>query len=296
MKTIRKAEAADRAFIDQLCQWSWKEETQGLSYPRVKGLEELEAEVAEWGNTYGDTLYVVENKDYPVGFFGFLYEPGDKETYVIGPVFTKENHDERVFEWLFGQLEGEISEQFDTVILSINESNSLLLSTAEQREWKKGSRQIEMNIDVQGFEEGTSLIKVQPLHKGDRHYEDAARVLSLAGKWEKPVEQLDEYLGDFKMEAAYVTIDDRVAGAILWDHIEGTTFYRLEDVAVHEDFRNQGVASSLIEHTIEKAKEAAVHSLFLSVDEKNEGARKLYHRIGFFETIVSTSFRWQKGN
>ncbi|WP_051314786.1 GNAT family N-acetyltransferase [Alteribacter aurantiacus] len=292
MKRIRKANVADREWIDQLCQLSWKEEAQGLSYPRVKGLEELEAEVAEWGNTYEDTLFVVEKKEEPVGFFGFLYEPGDKEAYVIGPVFTKENHDERVFEWLFGQLQGEISEQFDTIILSINESNDLLLRTAKKREWKKGSRQIEMNIDVQGFEKGASSTVVHSLEKGDRHYEEVARVLSLAGKWEKPVEQLDEYLGDFNMEAAYLTIDDRVAGAILWDHIEGTTFYRLEDVAVHADFRKQGVASALIEHTIEQAKEAGVHSLFLSVDEKNEGARKLYYRIGFFETIVSTSYRW----
>ncbi|MBM7097597.1 GNAT family N-acetyltransferase [Bacillus sp. H-16] len=294
MKTIRKAEAADRAFIDQLCQWSWKEETQGLSYPRVKGLEELEAEVAEWGNTYEDTLYVVENKDEPVGFFGFLYEPGDKEAYIIGPVFTKENHDQRVFDWLFGQLEEEISEQFDTIILSINESNELLLQTAERMEWKKGARQIEMDIDVQGFEKGTSSKTVYPLQKGDCHYEEAARVLSLAGKWEKPVEQLDEYLGDFNMEAAYVIVDDCVAGAILWDHIEGTTFYRLEDVAVHEDFRKQGHASALIEYTIERAKDAGAKSLFLSVDEENSGARKLYHDIGFFETIVSTSYRWKK--
>jgi GNAT superfamily N-acetyltransferase len=55
----------------------------------------------------------------------------------------------------------------------------------------------------------------------------------------------------------------------------------LEDVVVDEKHRGKGIATLLMEHAIEEAKNHHVKSLDLTSNPKRESANQLYVRLGF---------------
>jgi ribosomal-protein-alanine N-acetyltransferase len=55
----------------------------------------------------------------------------------------------------------------------------------------------------------------------------------------------------------------------------------INTLAVHPDWRRQGVASLLLTHVLEDAVRHGADKATLEVRESNEGARKLYERFGF---------------
>ncbi len=72
---------------------------------------------------------------------------------------------------------------------------------------------------------------------------------------------------------------DRLAGYIGSQSVEGEA--DMMNVAVHSDFRRQGVGKQLILALIEELKERNVHCLTLEVRASNEGAISLYEKLGF---------------
>lgn len=56
------------------------------------------------------------------------------------------------------------------------------------------------------------------------------------------------------------------------------------NIAVHPDYRNQGVATELINTLIDKLLKRGSHSLMLEVRQTNEAAKNLYMALGF-ETV-----------
>lgn len=54
-------------------------------------------------------------------------------------------------------------------------------------------------------------------------------------------------------------------------------------VAVHPDWRNQKIGSSLIKHMISKAQRSYAKTIFLDVRPSNAGALALYKKFGFEE-------------
>jgi len=58
------------------------------------------------------------------------------------------------------------------------------------------------------------------------------------------------------------------------------------NLAVHQEFRGQGVASCMIREMIEIMKDNSCRSVFLEVRASNEGARTIYEKFGF--TLLST--------
>ena len=55
----------------------------------------------------------------------------------------------------------------------------------------------------------------------------------------------------------------------------------VNNICVSPDNRRQGIAKKMILETIENAKKQKVDFLFLQVKENNEGAVKLYKKLGF---------------
>lgn len=66
----------------------------------------------------------------------------------------------------------------------------------------------------------------------------------------------------------------------------------VEDVVVDKAYRNNGIATKLIRHAIENAKDEGVTSLNLTSSPKREIANKLYKRLGFEER--DTNVYWIK--
>ena len=53
------------------------------------------------------------------------------------------------------------------------------------------------------------------------------------------------------------------------------------NIAVHPDYRRQGIAEALVVSLVERLKEKGNHSLMLEVRSSNEPAKALYEKLGF---------------
>ena len=82
--------------------------------------------------------------------------------------------------------------------------------------------------------------------------------------------------------------DGRVKGYIFASRIldEG----HILDLAVHPDFRRQGIASALVSHVIEHLREEGVRFLYLEVRESNVPAIKMYGKFGFEEIGIRKKY------
>lgn len=72
---------------------------------------------------------------------------------------------------------------------------------------------------------------------------------------------------------------ERLAGYVGSQTVLGET--DMMNIAVHPDFRRQGVAITLIESLIAALRVHGSHCLTLEVRQSNEPARRLYGRMGF---------------
>jgi [ribosomal protein S18]-alanine N-acetyltransferase len=56
----------------------------------------------------------------------------------------------------------------------------------------------------------------------------------------------------------------------------------INNVAILPDLRGQGIGTALMERVFEEGKRLGVHRATLEVRASNEGARRLYERLGFY--------------
>lgn len=63
----------------------------------------------------------------------------------------------------------------------------------------------------------------------------------------------------------------------------------IANVAVHPKFRRRGIAQALMDATLDHLYRRNVKTVMLQVDVDNEGARRLYHHLGF-DVIGSTTY------
>lgn len=73
--------------------------------------------------------------------------------------------------------------------------------------------------------------------------------------------------------------DDKVVGYVGSQTVLGET--DMMNIAIHPDYRNQGIATELISALIEALNERGSHSLMLEVRASNEPAKSLYLKMGF---------------
>ena len=72
---------------------------------------------------------------------------------------------------------------------------------------------------------------------------------------------------------------EKVVGYVGSQTVLGET--DMMNIAVHPDYRKQGIATELIEALIQVLKERDSHSLMLEVRESNDPAKELYSKMGF---------------
>ena len=73
--------------------------------------------------------------------------------------------------------------------------------------------------------------------------------------------------------------DDKIVGYVGSQTVLGET--DMMNIAIHPDYRNQGIATELISALIEALNERGSHSLMLEVRASNEPAKSLYLKMGF---------------
>ncbi len=74
-------------------------------------------------------------------------------------------------------------------------------------------------------------------------------------------------------------VDNQVAGYIGSQSVMGES--DMMNVAVHPDFRRQGIAEALVQGLMVALKEKGNDSLALEVRASNEPAKRLYEKLGF---------------
>ena len=77
--------------------------------------------------------------------------------------------------------------------------------------------------------------------------------------------------------------------------IKGRRFYLIANVAVHPDYRRQGIAHSLTVEAVEHARRRGAPSVWLHVRENNTPALHLYRELGFEERARRTTWYTQDG-
>ena len=87
-------------------------------------------------------------------------------------------------------------------------------------------------------------------------------------------------------------IDGRVVGMLVgWMLVDEI---HIATIAIHPDFRRQGIGRKLLSHTLRRALEEGAQSSFLEVRESNLGAQEMYRQFGYEPTGRRT--RYYKDN
>ena len=82
--------------------------------------------------------------------------------------------------------------------------------------------------------------------------------------------------------------DDQVVGYVGSQTVLGET--DMMNIAIHPQYRKQGIATALIHNLIEILKERNSHSLMLEVRRSNDAAKSLYMKMGFAEVGVRRNY------
>ena len=94
---------------------------------------------------------------------------------------------------------------------------------------------------------------------------------------------------DNRLTLWLVAVDgERVAGYVGSQSVLGET--DMMNIAVHPDYRRQGIGQNLVERLIRELKAQGNHSLMLEVRVSNENARKLYEKLGFVQVGLRKNY------
>ncbi|MBQ7039656.1 MAG: ribosomal protein S18-alanine N-acetyltransferase [Clostridia bacterium] len=121
----------------------------------------------------------------------------------------------------------------------------------------------------------------------ERHLDDLAEIDAVShAPWTK--ESFKSELSNGVARYAVAEKDGRAIGYIgyWWSFFEVQVTF----VAVHPDFRNQGIALKLIKHIYEECREMGVETIQLEVRSSNTPAISLYKKCGFVEVGVRPKY------
>ena len=83
----------------------------------------------------------------------------------------------------------------------------------------------------------------------------------------------------------------QVVGCIML-FTEGT-FSEVMSLAVHPDYRRQGLGTLLMRACLKRANQEGIKTMVLIVDRKNQSAAELYRKCGFKESGGNMTFKWK---
>jgi [ribosomal protein S18]-alanine N-acetyltransferase len=97
---------------------------------------------------------------------------------------------------------------------------------------------------------------------------------------------------EYSRNAPVVFLVATVGGSIAGYSIACFTRHGAEivSVGVRPKFRQQGVATALLKKTLQRVKKAGAAAVWLMVRRENEGAIRLYRRLGFVRTATVRNY------
>jgi len=95
-----------------------------------------------------------------------------------------------------------------------------------------------------------------------------------------PFEAFEGYLGE---RGFLVAVEEGVLGYVVADAVpnHGSPLGHVKDIAVHEDRRNRGIGTRLLQRAVNVLEARGVGSIKLEVREDNDRAMALYRDFGF---------------
>ena len=107
--------------------------------------------------------------------------------------------------------------------------------------------------------------------------------LSVPIPWSK--NSIEEEMNNMLAKFIVAKEDEKVIGfAMCWFVMDEC---HIGNIAVHPNFRNQGVATSLLNNLLDNCQEEhGTQNLLLEVRVSNEPAINLYHKLGFEDLVV----------
>ncbi|NIP38037.1 MAG: ribosomal protein S18-alanine N-acetyltransferase [Candidatus Dadabacteria bacterium] len=124
---------------------------------------------------------------------------------------------------------------------------------------------------------GDSSYKIEPMHEDHIPQIMEIEKLSFPTPWHKKIFELE--IGKPRTLNSVYKMGEKVVGYLiswmLYDEIH------ILNVAVHPDFRRNGIAKKLIDYTIERFKSKGAVTVILEVRTSNIAAQNLYEKMGF---------------
>ncbi len=298
--SLRSAVAADLSFIGELCARSVSIRAEGIGYPRCADEHELMAELALYDNELERHLFIVcDAAGAAVGCTGFLVSATDAVCYLIGPLL---HGAWRTVETAEHTLELVLAQRIapGALVGYIEDENVILAEAMRRNGWHRGAAQLEMSCGIPATEAGCLTVAGQPpirqlSSSGDPGFPAAAKMLGRHHDWSSdPQARLADYLDD-GYQLAVAESAGNLAGCVVWIHVSGTDFGRLDYLSVSEEFRGRSYGTALTRHVLaEAARTHAIERIFLSVDPANEAARRVYRACGFEEGIASRQYSYAR--
>lgn len=158
-----------------------------------------------------------------------------------------------------------------------------------------GLRPVFLRKDLAGMAELIEICFGPTMDESGRAAVNEMRMISKYGTLMFLLNSLDHFMGG--LEQGFVWIDqERLIGNTSvsranYPRALGTGFI-IANVAVHPDYRRQGVAQAMMRASLDLIRQKGGNFAILQVDATNEGARNLYTRLGFREERIFV--RWHR--
>ncbi|MCS6910956.1 MAG: GNAT family N-acetyltransferase [Anaerolineales bacterium] len=155
-----------------------------------------------------------------------------------------------------------------------------------------GLQPLDIARHLAGVADLISLCFSPEVEEGWQHAIRELRFLSRLGPLAHMLARLDPQ--HRLLTQGFVWVDDgRVIGNVSTQPSETSSgVWVIANVAVHPDFRRQGIAQQLMQATLGYIRARGGRQAILQVDDENAGAIRLYQRLGFEHT--ATHRTWQR--
>lgn len=142
------------------------------------------------------------------------------------------------------------------------------------------------------MKEITTDCKIRKMSKRDLNEIHEIEVKSFIDPWSKY--SMETMLEENTKTYCLVGIvgEEIVGYAFTWIVVDEM---HIGDIAVKEDFQNQGVGTKVMESLLETAKERECTACWLEVRPSNNAARKLYERFGFVQVTLRKKYYSDNG-
>lgn len=170
------------------------------------------------------------------------------------------------------------------------------LSSEKSRDYNRSSyglRSVRLRQDLGPIADLIEIAFAASMDTGGRGAIREMRMLSRLGPLVRIVAGLDR--ATRALRNGFVWIDpktERLVGNITVYQSELKRVWVIANVAVHPEFRRQGIARKMMNAAMGLASQENAKSVILQVESGNDGAKHLYEDLGF--TVQRTFTRWRR--